>query len=89
MDVEITGKSVLDVEMVNHDADTISTMLEGSQLRDWDKGLVTTFNDDNEIYHQSENTSIKNKYTGEPVYEAKVKKTESVDYTQSLNVLNE
>lgn len=79
----------LDVEMVNHDADTISTMLEGSQLRDWDKGLVTTFNDDNEIYHQSENTSIKNKYTGEPVYEAKVKKTESVDYTQSLNVLNE
>lgn len=79
----------LDLEMVDHDADTISTMLEGSQLRDWDKGLVTTFNSDNEIYHQAESTSLKNKYTGEPVYEAKVNKTTSIDYTQDINVVNE
>ena len=30
--------------MVDHDADTISTMLEGNQLRDLDNGIVTTFN---------------------------------------------
>ena len=33
----------LDIEMVTHDADTISNMLEGSQLRDLDNGLVTTY----------------------------------------------
>lgn len=79
----------LDLEMSDHSIDTISTMLEGSQLRDWDKGLVTTFNEDNEIYHQAESTSLKNKYTGEPVYEAKVNKTGSIDYTQDINVVNE
>lgn len=78
-----------DIEMTKHDIETIATMLEGSQLRDWDKGLVTTFNEDNEIYHQAESISLKNKFTGEPVYEAKVNKEASIDYTQDINVVNE
>ena len=40
---------MLDIEMVENDADTISTMLEGSQLRDLDNGIITTFNNKNEI----------------------------------------
>ena len=49
----------IDIEMTTHDADTISYMLENSQLRDLDNGLVTTFNDENEIYHQSEHFTLK------------------------------
>ena len=75
----------LEIEMVEHDADTISTMLEGSQLRDLDNGLVTTFNEDDEIYNQAEHYSLKDSYTGDPIYEIKKNKTENIDYSQTLN----
>lgn len=43
---------MLEVEMVDHDFDTISTMLEGEQIRNLDNGTITTFNSDGEIYNQ-------------------------------------
>jgi hypothetical protein len=75
---------MLDIEMTDHDADTISNMLEGSQLRDLDNGLVTTFNENNEIYHQSEHFTLKNTETGDPVYEVKEKRVNNIDYSQTL-----
>lgn len=44
---------LLEVEMVTHDADTISIMLEGSQVRNLDEGIITTFDEDGNIYHQA------------------------------------
>lgn len=73
---------MLDIEMVEHDADTITTMLEGTQLRDLDNGLITTFNDDNEIYHQSEVYTLKE--NGVPVYEIRKNKKLSIDRTQTI-----
>jgi hypothetical protein len=75
----------LDIEMVTHDADTISNMLEGSQLRDLDNGLITTFNENDEIYHQKEVYTLKDQYTGKPVYEVAKEKTNGVDFSQSLD----
>ena len=75
----------IDIEMTTHDADTISYMLENSQLRDLDNGLVTTFNDENEIYHQSEHFTLKDQYTGAPVYEVKENKKNSIDFSQTIN----
>lgn len=77
----------LDIEMTTHDVDTISWMLENSQLRDLDNGLVTTFNDDNELYVQHEHYTLKDEYTGEPVYEVKEKKNDNIDFSQSINDL--
>lgn len=76
---------MLEIEMVDHDADTISTMLEGSQLRDLDNGLITTFNEDNEIYSQHEFYSLKNQYTAKPMFEVKKQKTSSIDYNQTID----
>ena len=75
----------LDIEMVTHDADTISNMLEGSQLRDLDNGLITTFNENDEIYHQKEVYTLKDQYTGKPIYEVAKEKTNGVDFSQSLD----
>ena len=75
---------MLDIEMTEHDIDTLSYMLEGSQLRDLDNGLVTTFNEDNQIVHQSEHYTLKDPATGNPVYEVKKNKTDSIDYSQTL-----
>lgn len=75
----------LDIEMTTHDADTISYMLENSQLRDLDNGLVTTFNDNNEIYSQSEHYTLKDQYTGKPIYEVKRNKLTNVDFSQTID----
>lgn len=76
---------MIELEMTNHDIETISTMLEGNQLRSIDNGLVTTFNGDNEIYHQTEHYSLKDQMTGKPVYEVRKQKTNNIDFTQTLN----
>jgi hypothetical protein len=75
----------LDIELTTHDADTISYMLESSQLRDLDNGIVTTFNENNDIYHQSEHFTLKDQYTGKPVYEVKQNKTNSIDFSQTID----
>lgn len=76
---------MLDLELVDKDAETISTMIEGSQLRDLDHGLITTFNKNNEIYHQSEHYSIKDSYTQRPIFEVKRQRNNSIDFTQTLD----
>lgn len=76
---------MLDIEMVENDADTISTMLEGSQLRDLDNGIITTFNSKNEIYAQHEVYTLKDEFTTTPVFEVKKNKTESIDFSQTID----
>jgi len=74
----------LDIELVDHDFDTISFMLEGNQLRDLDNGLVTTYNNENAIYVQHEHYTLKSQYTGQPVYEVKKNKKDSIDFSQTI-----
>lgn len=70
----------LEIEMVEHDAETISTMLEGAQLRDLDGGTITTFNKDGAIYHQAKYGNIVNPSKGIH-YDFKLPKTDNIDYT--------
>ena len=76
---------MIEIEMVEHDIETVSTMLEGSQLRNIDNGIITTFNDNNEIYSQSEVYTLKDEYTKKPIYEVKKNKKNSVDFSQNIN----
>jgi hypothetical protein len=75
---------MIDIEMTEHDIDTLSYMLEGSQLRDLDNGLVTTYDENNQIYHQSEHYTVKDAATGKPVFEVKKNKNSSIDFSQTL-----
>lgn len=75
---------MIELEMVEHDIETVSTMLEGSQVRDLDNGLITTFNSNDEIYSQSEIYSLKDEYTKKPAYEIKKNKNDSIDFTQTI-----
>lgn len=50
----------MEIEMVEHDADTLSIMMEGAQLRDLDHGIITTFDNDGNIYHQASYGNITN-----------------------------
>lgn len=75
----------IDVELTSHDFDTISYMLENSQLRDLDNGLVTTYNDNQEIYMQHEHYTLKDSYTGKPLYEVKRNKGNNIDFSQVID----
>lgn len=70
---------MIEIEMVEHDAETISTMLENDQIRSLDKGLVTTYNKNGEIYHQAEYFTIKNTYNHNDMYEIKRRILDSFD----------
>lgn len=76
---------MIELEIVDHDEDTISYMLEGNQLIDKDKALITTFNNRGEIYHQSEYGVYKDAQ-GTPLYEFK-KERDNIDFNQSLDNL--
>ena len=67
---------MLEIEMVDHDADTISTMLEGDQIRDLDNGLITTYDKDKQIYKQHEYYTLKSK-NGTPLFDVKALKSPS------------
>ena len=77
----------LEVEVVEHNADTLAYMLEGDQLRALDYGLVTTYNFNNEIYHQSEHYTLKDNYTLQPVYEIRKFRKDNIDFSQSHDII--
>ena len=76
---------MLEIEMVDHDIDTVTTMLEGNQLIDKDNALITTFNERGEIYHQAEFGVYKDEY-GTPLYEYK-KTKDDIDFGQNMENL--
>ena len=71
----------IEIEMVDKDFDTISTMLEGDQVRDRDKGLLTTYDETKSIYQQYELYTLKDSLN-HPLYDVKRKK-DAPDMTQA------
>jgi hypothetical protein len=78
---------MIEIEMVNHDIETLTYMVEGNQIRALDKGLITTYNENNEIYNQTQNYTLKSRTTGNPVYEVKENKIDNIDFTQDFDTI--
>lgn len=84
--VEITisntkfNPKMIEIEMTEHNADTISYMLEGDQANDRDNSIITTYNSNHEIYHQSDYYVLKDRL-GRPLYNLK-KKRNNIDHGQ-------
>lgn len=72
---------MIEVEMVDHDIETLSIMSEGNVIRQLDNGRMTHYNFDNEIYKQQEFFTVKDNYTQKPVYEVKVNKDGNIDHS--------
>lgn len=78
---------VLEVEMVDHDIETLTYMLEGDQLRNLDHGLLTYYNENREIYQQFETFELKDKL-GNPLYHVKQKKN-NITFSEDINSITE
>lgn len=72
---------MLEIEMTDKDISSIATMLEGAQIRNLDKGLITTFNEDGGIYHQATYGNITNPNTGIN-HDFKLPKTSEIYYSE-------
>lgn len=62
---------MIEVEICRHDIETLNTAIDGNQIRSLDNGLVTTYNEDGEIYSQKEFFSVKDNFTQTDKYEVK------------------
>lgn len=79
---------MVEIEIAKHDVETISMMLENDQVRSLDSGIVTTYNDDGEIYLQTEFYTLKNNFNTNDAYEVRKKRSEidnSIDYDEIIN----
>lgn len=74
----------LEIEVTEHDIETLSVMLEGEQIRNLENGRVTTYNFDGEIYKQFEYSTIKDNYNRKEIAEIKLDKNGNIDYNLDL-----
>lgn len=75
---------MIEVEMVEHDIETLSIMAEGEQIRNLENGRISTYNFDGEIYKQYEFATIKNNYNQTSIIEAKINKKDNIDFSVDL-----
>lgn len=76
---------MIEVEICRHDIETLNTAIDGNQIRSLDNGLVTTYNENGEIYSQKEYISVKNSYTQNDSYEAKIDRTGNIEFSPNYD----
>lgn len=79
---------MLEVEIVEHDIETMSVMLEGDQLRNIENGIFTTFNSDGGIYHQAVTGNIIDPETNIS-HDFRIKKDNDIDFNEDINIVKD
>lgn len=72
---------MIEVEICRHDIETLNTAIDGDQIRSLDNGLLTTYNENGEIYSQKEFFSLKDNYTQNERYEVKKDRTGNIEFS--------
>lgn len=80
---------MVEVEICKHDIETLNTAIDGNQVRSLDNSLVTTYNEDGEIYSQKEFIHLKDTFTQSDVYEIKKDRSDNIDFAPNYNDLME
>ena len=74
---------MIEVEMVQHDVETLAFALLGNQSKSLDDGIYTIYNFNNDIYKQYNLYEIKDKFTGKPLFEVREERA-SIDFTKTF-----
>ena len=78
-----------EINVVEHDIETVSVMLEGDKVRNLENGRISTYNFNGEIYKQVEIFGIKDNYTSTQIGEVSHDVSDNIDNSLPLNeVLN-
>lgn len=74
---------MLEVEMVQHDVETLAFALFGNQTKSLDDGIYTIYNFNNDIYKQYNLYEIKDVYSGNPLFEVREERA-SIDFNKTF-----
>ena len=75
---------MIEVEMVEHDFDTLAYGLYGNQTKSLEDGIYTIYNFNNDIYKQYNLYEIKDQFKGIPLFEVRENRTQ-IDFSKSFN----
>jgi len=75
---------MVEIEMVEHDIETLSYALLGPQTKSLEDGIYTVYNFNQEIYKQWNLYEIKDQFNGKPLFEIREPRT-SIDFTKQFN----
>lgn len=76
---------MIEVEICRHDIETLNTAIDGNQIRSLDNGLLTTYNENGEVYSQKEFFSLKDNYTQTDRYEVKRDRTGNIEFSPNYD----
>lgn len=76
---------MIEIELVDDDIETLSTLLKGKQIRNLDKSLITTFDENDGIFHQVLFGTITDE-DNQLHHEFKIPLTNTVDATEKDNL---
>jgi hypothetical protein len=77
---------MMEIEMVEHDAETLSYALYGNQTKSLDDGIYSVYNNNNEIFYQGELFDIQDQVSGKPLFEVRSRKS-TIDFTKQFNTI--
>lgn len=75
---------MLEIEMVEHDNETLAYALYGNQSKSIEDGIYTIYNFQNEIYKQFNLYEIKDQFTNKPLFEIREQKN-NIDFTKGFD----
>ncbi|MFW6219281.1 MAG: hypothetical protein ACOC33_00305 [bacterium] len=78
---------MIEVELVEHNFETLAIGLFGNQARDVENGIVTYYDENNEIYKQFNVFQIRDDFNN-PLYEVKEER-DSIDETQDFDTITD
>jgi hypothetical protein len=77
---------MIEVEMVQHDIETLAFALFGNQTKSLDDGIYTIYNFNNDIYKQYNLFEIKDQMSGKPLFEVREEKT-IIDFNKKFTTI--
>lgn len=72
---------MLEIEMVQHDIESIYSLQANTQIRDLKNGIITTFDDNGNIIEQAMYGNISNA-AQDIDHDFKIKNADTIDFTQ-------
>lgn len=77
---------MVEIEIVEHDFETIAYGLFGPQTKSLEDGIYTIYNFENQIYKQFNLFEIKDQFTGKPLFEVREPRT-GIDFLKSFDTI--
>lgn len=75
---------MIEIEMVEHDIETLAYGLFGNQTKSLEDGIYTIYNFNNDIYKQYNLYEIKDQFTGEPLFEVREERN-NIDFSKTFD----